>query len=64
MSVGNAITLPARYARREFAPRHSGSVIMHAWSVGHVLYSFGPLAPELLLVRIGLPAALGLGRAR
>lgn len=64
MSVDNAITLPARYARPEFAPRHCGSVIMHTWSVGQVLYAFGPHAPELLLVCIGLPAALGLGRAR
>jgi MFS family permease len=57
VSVGNVITLPALYAQREFAPRHYAAVVTRVWSVGQVLYAFGPLAAGLLLARTGAPAA-------
>lgn len=52
-SVGNVITLPALYAQREFAPAHYAAVITRVWSVGQVLYAFGPLGAGLLLARTG-----------
>jgi hypothetical protein len=57
LSVGNVITLPALYAQREFAPAHFGTVVTRVWSVGQVLYAFGPLAAGLLQARTGSPAA-------
>jgi hypothetical protein len=51
VSVGNVITLPALYAQREFAPAHYAAVITRVWSVGQVLYAFGPLGAGLLLAR-------------
>jgi MFS family permease len=57
VSVGNVITLPALYAQREFAPAHYAAVVTRVWSVGQVLYAFGPLAAGLLLARTGSPAA-------
>lgn len=56
VSVGNVITLPALFAQREFAPVHYARVITRVWSVGQVLYAFGPLGAGLLLVRSGSPA--------
>jgi MFS family permease len=57
VSVGNVITLPALYAQREFAPAHYGAVVTRIWSVGQVLYAFGPLAAGLLLAHTGSAAA-------
>jgi MFS family permease len=48
-SVGNVITLPAMFAQREFAPQHFGAVVTRIWSVGQVMYAFGPLGAGLLL---------------
>ena len=48
-SVGNVITLPAMFAQREFAPQHYGAVITRVWSIGQVMYAFGPLGAGLLL---------------
>ena len=48
-SVGNVITLPAMFAQREFAPRHYGAVITRIWSIGQVMYAFGPIGAGLLL---------------
>ena len=52
-SVGNLITMPALFAQREFAPQHYAAVITRVWSVGQVLYAFGPLAAGLLLTTSG-----------
>jgi MFS family permease len=52
-SVGNLITMPALFAQREFAPQHYAAVITRVWSVGQVLYAFGPLAAGLLLTASG-----------
>lgn len=48
-SVGNVITLPAMFAQREFAPQHYGAVITRIWSIGQVMYAFGPIGAGLLL---------------
>ena len=48
-SVGNVITLPAMFAQREFAPAHYGAVITRIWSIGQVMYAFGPVGAGLLL---------------
>jgi MFS family permease len=48
-SVGNVITLPAMFAQREFAPQHYGRVVTRVWSVGQVMYAFGPIGAGLLL---------------
>ena len=55
-SVGNLITMPALFAQREFAPEHYAAVVTRVWSVGQVLYAFGPMAAGLLQVRTGSPA--------
>jgi MFS family permease len=55
-SVGNLITMPALFAQREFAPEHYAAVVTRVWSVGQVLYAFGPLAAGLLQARTGSPA--------
>ncbi len=52
-SVGNVITLPAMFAQREFAPQHYGRVVTRVWSVGQVMYAFGPLGAGLLLSATG-----------
>ena len=52
-SVGNVITLPALFAQREFAPQHYGGVVTRVWSVGQVMYAFGPLGAGLLLSATG-----------
>jgi MFS family permease len=52
-SVGNVITLPAMFAQREFAPQHYGAVITRIWSIGQVMYAFGPLGAGLLLGATG-----------
>ncbi len=49
VSVGNVITLPAMFAQREFAPQHYGRVVTRVWSVGQVMYAFGPIGAGLLL---------------
>ncbi len=54
-SVGNVITLPAMFAQREFAPQHYGGVVTRVWSVGQVMYAFGPLGAGLLLSATGSP---------
>jgi MFS family permease len=48
-SVGNVITLPAMFAQREFSPQHYGAVITRIWSIGQVMYAFGPIGVGLLL---------------
>jgi MFS family permease len=48
-SVGNVITLPAMFAQREFAAQHYGAVILRIWSIGQVMYAFGPMGAGLLL---------------
>ncbi|MGL6109300.1 MAG: MFS transporter, partial [Rubrivivax sp.] len=55
-SVGNVITLPAMFAQREFAPQHYARVITRIWSVGQLMYAFGPLGAGLLLSTTGSPA--------
>lgn len=55
-SVGNLITMPALFAQREFAPAHYAAVVTRVWSVGQVLYAFGPMAAGLLQARTGSPA--------
>ena len=55
-SVGNVITLPAMFAQREFAPQHYARVITRIWSVGQVMYAFGPLGAGLLLAATGSSA--------
>ncbi len=55
-SVGNVITLPAMFAQREFAPQHYGAVITRIWSIGQVMYAFGPLGAGLLLAASGSSA--------
>ncbi len=52
-SVGNVITLPAMFAQREFAPQHYGRVVTRVWSVGQVMYAFGPVGAGLLLSATG-----------
>jgi MFS family permease len=52
-SVGNVITLPAMFAQREFSPRHYGAVVTRIWSIGQVMYAFGPIGAGLLLARTG-----------
>jgi len=52
-SVGNVITLPAMFAQREFAPQHYGAVITRIWSIGQVMYAFGPMGAGLLLGATG-----------
>jgi MFS family permease len=52
-SVGNVITLPAMFAQREFAPQHFGAVVTRIWSIGQVMYAFGPLGAGLLLTSTG-----------
>jgi MFS family permease len=54
-SVGNVITLPAMFAQREFAPQHYGAVITRIWSIGQVMYAFGPIGAGLLLAATGAP---------
>jgi MFS family permease len=54
-SVGNVITLPAMFAQREFAPAHYGAVVTRIWSIGQVMYAFGPVGAGLLLARTGTP---------
>jgi MFS family permease len=56
-SVGNVITLPAMFAQREFAPAHYGAVITRIWSIGQVMYAFGPIGAGLLLGVTGASAA-------
>ena len=56
-SVGNVITLPAMFAQREFAPQHYGAVITRIWSIGQVMYAFGPIGAGLLLGATGSSAA-------
>ena len=77
-SVGNVITLPAMFAQREFAAQHYGAVITRIWSIGQVMYAFGPIGAGLLLTATGsatvpllacmacqlLAAALSLSRPR
>jgi MFS family permease len=55
-SVGNVITLPAMFAQREFAPQHYGAVITRIWSIGQVMYAFGPVGAGLLLGATGASA--------
>ena len=55
-SVGNVITLPAMFAQREFAPAHYGAVITRIWSIGQVMYAFGPIGAGLLLGATGSAA--------
>ena len=55
-SVGNVITLPAMFAQREFAPAHYGAVITRIWSIGQVMYAFGPIGAGLLLGMTGSTA--------
>ena len=55
-SVGNVITLPAMFAQREFAPPHYGAVITRIWSIGQVMYAFGPIGAGLLLGASGSSA--------
>ena len=55
-SVGNVITLPAMFAQREFAPAHYGAVITRVWSIGQVMYAFGPIGAGLLLGMTGSTA--------
>lgn len=52
-SVGNVITLPAMFAQHEFAARHYGAVITRIWSIGQVMYAFGPIGAGLLLAASG-----------
>jgi MFS family permease len=52
-SVGNVITLPAMFAQREFAPAHYGAVVTRIWSIGQVMYAFGPIGAGLLLAASG-----------
>jgi MFS family permease len=52
-SVGNVITLPALFAQREFAAQHYGAVITRIWSIGQVMYAFGPVGAGLLLGATG-----------
>ena len=54
-SVGNVITLPAMFAQREFAPAHYGAVVTRIWSIGQVMYAFGPIGAGLLLAATGAP---------
>jgi MFS family permease len=56
-SVGNVITLPALFAQREFAPQHYAQVVTRIWSVGQVMYAFGPLGAGLLLGATGSSSA-------
>jgi MFS family permease len=55
-SVGNVITLPAMFAQREFSPGHYGAVVTRIWSIGQVMYAFGPIGAGLLLTATGAPA--------
>ena len=56
-SVGNVITLPAMFAQREFAPAHYGAVVTRIWSIGQVMYAFGPIGAGLLLGASGASTA-------
>jgi len=53
LSVGNLITLPAIFAQREFPPERYGAVVNRVWSVGQVLFAFGPLGAGALLAATG-----------
>jgi hypothetical protein len=63
VSVGNVITLPALNAQREFAAAQYAAVITRVWSVGQVLYAFGPLGAGLLLARSASAAPVLAARA-
>jgi MFS family permease len=52
-SVGNVITLPAMFAQREFAAAHYAQVITRIWSVGQVMYAFGPMGAGLMISATG-----------
>jgi MFS family permease len=52
-SVGNVITLPAIYAQREFPPAQYGAVVNRIWSIGQLLFAFGPLAAGALQAATG-----------
>lgn len=53
LSVGNVITLPTLFAQREFAARHYGRVIARIWSIGQLVFAFGPVSAGLLLAAAG-----------
>jgi len=53
LSVGNLITLPALFAQREFPAERYGAVVNRIWSVGQVLFAFGPLGAGALLALSG-----------
>jgi MFS family permease len=55
-SVGNVITLPAIYAQREFPPSQYGGVVNRVWSIGQVLFAFGPLGAGALQAWTGTAA--------
>ncbi len=57
VSVGNVITLPAMFAQREFASVHYSAVVTRIWSVGQVLFAFGPVGAGVLQSATGSPAA-------
>ncbi len=56
-SVGNVITLPAMFAQREFASAHYSAVVTRIWSVGQVLFAFGPVGAGVLQAATGSPTA-------
>lgn len=56
-SVGNVITLPAMFAQREFAAAHYGAVVTRIWSIGQVLFAFGPMGAGWLQSATGSPRA-------
>ncbi|MEO7854979.1 MAG: MFS transporter [Rubrivivax sp.] len=57
VSVGNVITLPAMFAQREFASAHYSAVVTRIWSVGQLLFAFGPVGAGVLQSATGSPTA-------
>lgn len=48
LSVGNLITLPAIFAQREFPAAQYGAVVNRVFSIGQVLFAFGPVGAGAL----------------
>lgn len=53
LSVGNVITLPAVFAQHEFERARYGAVIARVWTVGQLVFAFGPICAGLAMQATG-----------
>jgi MFS family permease len=53
LSVGNLITLPAIFAQREFPAAQYGAVVNRVFSIGQLLFAFGPIGAGALQAASG-----------